>query len=79
MSNTTCPFDQDFCPTKQEYVKDWELSMIQEYGMCFEPMDNLFPDCPKCDLEREKDCRRYQRYLAIVANVTKSMDPKIKQ
>lgn len=82
MSDTTCPFDGDFCEKKQTRVDEWRercLQNPQSYSV-FIPRDKMFADCPiKHEEERKEICKRYRRYLFIVENVKKELTKQYEQ
>lgn len=76
MSDTTCPFDGDFCEKKQIMVDEWRKRCLQSpqpyYN--FVPLNKMFADCPiRHEEERKEICERYRRYLFIVENIKKEL------
>ncbi len=72
MSDTTCPFDGDFCQKKQERFDEWKRFVFnpQNAHLTFTTNKDMFSNCPiKHETERKETCERYRRYLFIVKNM----------
>lgn len=72
MSDTTCPFDGDFCQKKQDRLNDFHRLFLHNPNLDvkFRSTADMFWDCPvKHPKEREDICERYRRYLFIVKNM----------
>lgn len=69
MSNTTCPFDHEFCQKMQDRFNEWKQFVFNNPNMVNHTSGNMFLDCPIKHIEERKEiCERYRKFLVINKN-----------
>lgn len=77
MSAVNCPFDGDFCRSKQLRFDAWQRAISQNNGIPFQINPDMFENCPiESEEERKKICERYQRYLFVLGNTQKQHEQR---